>query len=442
MHIRRRALGCLMAFLVALASVTTGYLSSTSANAAKASTKDYIVVLKDNTSPNYVGAFAKSAADLEGVVVKRTWRHALKGFQARLTPAAKQRLEADPHVAFVTPNRTVSLPPIMKQNGATVDQEIPVGIDRIEADLSSTKPGDGTGAVNVPVAVVDTGVDKTNPDLNVVGGVNCTTSDSTAYQDGHGHGTHVSGTIAAKDDGVGVVGVAPGAPIYGVKVLNDGGSGTYANVICGLDWVAATGAAKVANMSLGGSGSSDGNCGWTNKDAMHVAICKLTSAGTLVVVAAGNSNADESKHTPSAYEEALTVTAMADFDGKPGGAGTATCRTNPDDAPASFSNYTRKAHVKEKTTIAAPGVCVLSLLPGGKMASWSGTSMATPHVAGTAALCMSNAECGKLRPSLLLQKLVADATMQPASYGFKGDAHQTPTPDLPYYGYLVHAGGY
>src|SRR5204862_6830892 len=123
---------------------------------------------------------------------------------------------------------------------------------------------------------------------------NCNRSGQTARDD-NGHGTHVAGTIAARNNGAGVVGVAPATKLYAVKVVNAQGSGTDAQVICGIDWVTANAATlgiKVANMSLGGPGADDGNCGNTNADALHRAICNSVAAGVTYVVAAGNSSED------------------------------------------------------------------------------------------------------------------------------------------------------
>src|SRR5439155_1697599 len=146
-----------------------------------------------------------------------------------------------------------------------------------------------------------------------------------------------------------VVGVAPGTKRYAVKVVNAQGSGTDAQVICGIDWVTANAASlgiKVANMSLGGPGADDGNCGNTNGDALHRAICNSVAAGVTYVVAAGNSSEDFSADVPANYNEVLTVTAMADFDGLSGGLGTPSCGDGyfeNDDAAAGFSNFTTEA---------------------------------------------------------------------------------------------------
>jgi subtilisin family serine protease len=224
-------------------------------------------------------------------------------------------------VLFVSQDRTVSI----------AAQSLPTGVNRIEGDLSSTRSGNGSGAVNVAVAVIDTGIDLDHPDLNVVGGTNCSTGRS--YDDGNGHGTHVAGTIGAKDDGIGVVGMAPGTPLYAVRVLNNAGSGSWSSVVCGIDWVRANAGSKrikVANMSLGGSGSDNG----CNGDALHKAICNSVAAGVTYTVAAGNSAANLSGFVPAAYNEVLTVTAIADFNGLPGGGAGATCRSDVDETAA------------------------------------------------------------------------------------------------------------
>ena len=146
----------------------------------------------------------------------------------------------------------------------------------------------------------------------------------------------MAGTIGAINNSSGVVGVAPGIPIYSVRVLNNQGSGSFSSIICGIDWVTANAARlniKVANMSLGGSGTDDGNCGNSNADAMHKAICTSVAAGVTYVVAAGNSNVDFSGFVPAAYNEVLTVTAAADYNGQPGGGAAATCRAGIDDTP-------------------------------------------------------------------------------------------------------------
>jgi subtilisin family serine protease len=322
-------------------------------------------------------------------------------------------------------------------------QVLPTGINRIEGDLSSTQSGNGSGSVNVAVAIIDTGINLTHPDLNVVGGVNCVPK-SSSYADGNGHGSHVAGTVAAKDDTIGVVGMAPGAPLYAVRVLDNGGFGSTASVICGLDWVAANAASlgiKVANGSYGGPGSDDGNCGNSFPfDVEHMAVCNMVAAGVTFVVAAGNEDSNMANSTPAAYNEVLTVTALADFNGQPGGGAPQTCGSpDVDETPADFSNWTMLGSPDEIHTVAAPGKCIYSTWLGGGYNTISGTSMASPHVAGTVALCIASGACTGT-PAQIIAKIRADAAAQLPAYGYTGDPH-SPSGNR-YYGYLVYAGGY
>ena len=341
-------------------------------------------------------------------------------------------------------------------------QTLPTGIDRVEGDRSSVVSGNGVGSLAGPaVAIIDSGVEKSHPALNVAGGVNCSgTGSSKQYDDYSGHGTHVAGIVGARDNGVGVVGVAPGVPLYAVRVT--GGRNTTAEAVCGVDWVTKTaGTIKVANMSLGYTtvfgwgGFDDGDCGRTNADALHLAICRSVAAGVTYVAAAGNDNADLRATAPAAFDEVLTVTATADFDGKPGGSGSATCLVESDDAAASFSNYASETGAAPNAdaahTIAAPGVCIYSTAPNGGYATKSGTSMASPTVAGAVALCLAArpdgtaGPCSGLTPAGIAARLRSDAAAASAPavdpyYGFTGD------PNSPmasrFYGYLLHAGSY
>jgi subtilisin len=387
----------------------------------------YIVVFKDGVS---VDSTTNAMAQQHGLGVMHTYHAALHGFAATIPDARLAAVKADSRVLFVSEDREIH----------AVGQSVPTGIDRIQADASSQLSGNGSGSVSgLAVAVIDTGIDLTHPDLNVVGGYNC--SSGTSYKDGNGHGTHVSGTIGAKDDGNGVVGVAPGVPLYAVRVLNNAGSGSWSSVACGIDWVAANAASKgikVASMSLGGTGSDDSNCGNSNNDALHKSICAAVAKGVVFVVAAGNETDDMKNHVPGAYNEVLTVTAIADFNGQPGGGAAATCRADVDETPADFSNWATLA-ADQAHTIAAPGVCILSTWKGGGYNTISGTSMATPAVSGVVALCLSSGKCSG-SPSNIIAKLRQDAAAQTAAYGFTGDPRSQSGGK--YYGYLVFAGGY
>ncbi len=357
------ALACGLA--VAATSLASPAVTAGAGHAKPEQDRSWIVVLDRDAAPGKVARRHAAAVDAETTHV---YRHALAGYAARMSENAAARIAALPGVVSVRADRAVH---------ATA-QSTPTGIDRIDGEQSSTASGDGSGSVGVDVAVIDTGIDVDHPDLNVVGGVNCSTGRS--FDDGNGHGTHVAGTIGAKDDSTGVVGVAPGARLYAVRVLDNRGSGSWSSVICGIDWV--TGQAstiEVANMSLGGSGSDTG----CNDGGMHQAICNSVAAGVTYAVAAGNSADDAANHVPAAYDEVITVSALADFDGKPGGLGAPTCRSDVDDTFANFSNY------GSDVDLIAPGVCINSTWKGGGYNTISGTSMASPHVAGAAALYKS-----------------------------------------------------
>ena len=394
----------------------------------------YIVVLKDSASLNAVLA---DHAALTGARIGHTYRHALSGYAATLPSAALKAIKADSRVAFVSPDREVRI----------MAQALPTGINRIDADTSSTLAGNGSGSVNINVAVIDTGINASHPDLNVVGGRDC--APGLGFEDGNGHGSHVAGTIAAKDDANGVVGVAPGARLYAVKVLNDAGIGLTSDIVCGINWVTSTRTdadpnnnIAVANMSIGGGGSDDGNCGNSNADAEHLAICNSVNAGVTYVVAAGNDGVNYASTTPASYNEVLTVTAIADYNGQPGGGAASTCRSGVDDQFASFSNFAVQA-ADQNHTIAAPGVCIHSTYMLGMYDdTLSGTSMASPHVAGTAALCIATGACTGA-PSAVISKLRADAqtyNQATTTYGFNGDPARPVSGR--YYGWLTRAGGY
>lgn len=338
----------------------------------------YIVVLKDTATAE--GADMNEAVDEAveqastlGARVRHVYRYALHGYSASMSPSVAATLADDPRVRSVEPDRPVH---------ATA-QSIPTGVDRAGADQSPTAAIDGVDTrVNADVAVIDTGIAPDHPDLNVYedGGKNCWLS-LLPPTDLHGHGTHVAGTIGALDNGTGVVGTAPGVRLWPVQVLSPLGSGSTSAVICGIDHVTEhADEIEVANMSLGGSGSDDGNCGKSNDDAMHQAICNSVAQGVTYAVAAGNDHSDAANMVPAAYDEVITVSALADFDGKPGGLGTSTCRSDVDDTFANFSNY------GADVDLIAPGVCIRSTSSTGGYTTLSGTSMAAPHVAGGAAL--------------------------------------------------------
>ncbi|GAA6749331.1 S8 family peptidase [Thermus brockianus] len=290
---------------------------------------------------------------------------ALSAFILRNLPEARaRRLAQDPRVYALTPDREVR----------AYGQTVPWGVERIGAPTTTAK------GANVSVYVLDTGIKVGHEDLtNLKGGyavVKCRGRCRAAYDDDNGHGTHVAGTIAAVNNAAGVLSVAPAAELWAVKVLSGSGSGSISGIVQGLNWAIAHnngGKPKVVNMSLGGSGTDDQDGLYCpairSKDAFHNAIQKAVCDYRItVVVAAGNEGDNAANHTPAAYDEVITVSA-----------------TNSQNDWPSWSNY------GPDVDLAAPGVSILSTWHTSTSAynTLSGTSMATPHVAGAAALVLS-----------------------------------------------------
>ena len=359
---RLLSLGSLLAIVLAL--LVPGPASA----AGNPTAAPYIIVFKDSVDP---AAGAPGLAKAYGLQPGFVYQHALKGMAAVVPAGRLVALEHDPRVAYVVEDRERHISA----------QTLPTGISRIFADENANLDIDGSDdwRVDVDVAVIDTGIDFQHPDLDVVGGVNCTLAIFNAYcaaggDDDHYHGTHVAGTIGALDNDIGVVGVAPGARLWAVKVLNKRGSGWSSWIIAGIDWVAENAdTIEVANMSLGGSGFSQ---------AEYDAIQGAVDRGVAFAVAAGNEDDDALNYSPGGFDNVLSVSALADFNGEPGGGAAPTCRTDVDDTLADFSNW------GPEVDVAAPGVCILSTYPleKGEYGTISGTSMASPHVAGALAL--------------------------------------------------------
>lgn len=360
----------LLALLVSALALIAAPLPVTAATAAPDGT--YIVQL--NPSMRAPRGAAEDQVSQSGGQLIGVYESAFKGYTARLSAAAAEQLKRNPNVLSVEPDAVVTAFP----------QTIPTGVRRIFGPSNPNLDIDGTDdvRVDVDVAVVDTGADNTHPDLNVVARANCVTGAcvNNSGTDDNGHGTHVSGTVGALDNAIGPVGVAPGARIHGVKVLNAAGSGTLAGIAAGLNWVVARASTiEVINLSLGCSGCTS--------SAISTAITNAVNAGIVVVVAAGNSHANTSGFFPANHPDVVTVSALTDNDGLAGGAGgsTLSCRseTDQDDTSAFYSNF------GSTVEIAAPGTCIFSTWPGGAYNTISGTSMASPHVAGAAGILTS-----------------------------------------------------
>jgi aqualysin 1 len=290
-----------------------------------------------------------------GFSADHVYSAALRGFAARLTEQQISALENDPSVAYVEDDVIMT--------GKV--QELPWGIDRIEADVSSTLAGNGSGTIsNVSVYIIDSGIDITHDDLNVLGHVKLLPFPLLLNKDCNRHGTHVAGTAAAIDNDIDVVGVAPGAALYGLKVLNCRGEGPSSGLIKAVDLVTANGTKPgVVNMSLGTDPPAV-------IQALDDAIVNSVNSGFFYAVAAGNENADACNGSPSRNGPVDGVMSVAAVDVN---------ELEPD-----FSNF------GDCVDIWAPGVDVLSTALGGGTTTLSGTSMSSPHVAGAAALYLSN----------------------------------------------------
>ena len=317
----------------------------------------YIVTLDASALPAGFGPATalqvRTAADELSVVAEfetgLVWATALQGFAVTATDEEIARLASDPRVRSIEPDRFVILGnndvvALGKPVPTQPEQGTPWGIGRIGG------AGDGTGRT---AWVVDSGIDLDHPDLTVdVGRSRTFLGGTSTPDDQNGHGTHVAGTIAANNNGIGVIGVAAGANVVSVRVLDRRGSGSYSGVIAGVDYVAsAASAGDVANLSLGGPPS----------DALDAAILNAASAGVKFALAAGNESVDASTRSPARVNGANIYTISA---------------IDNTDRFASFSNYGSPVDYAE------PGVSVTSTYKGGAYATLSGTSMAAPHAAG------------------------------------------------------------
>ena len=288
-----------------------------------------------------------------GAEVLYAYRHAVRGYAARIPDRRLEKVRADGSIAHVEPDRVAY----------AEAQRLPWGINRVDADASSTKAGNGSGAVsNVRAYVIDSGIYR-HPDLRVVNHVNF--AGDGKNRDCNGYGTHVAGTVAAKDNARDVVGVAPGAPLIGVKVLGCKGGGALSGVIKGVDWVTAHAIKPaIANMSLGLGGEPS--------LALDEALRKSARRGILYSVPAGNKGTGTCSGSPArtgaGTNNGIVTTAM----------------TNKDDEDAPLSNY------GPCVDLWAPGVLIRSTALGGSTTKMGGTSMSAPHVGGGAALYLSS----------------------------------------------------
>jgi aqualysin 1 len=368
----------LAALMGALVTLYTGGALAQPQTSQEKIRDTYIVVFEDGLrSP---AALANEHARAYGLRLRFVYNIAIEGYAAFFpNDQALQRVQNDPRVAYVEQDGVVR----------AVDQVLPWGMDRIDADLSSTKAGDGSGEIStVNAYIIDTGVDASHTDLNVVGHVNFR-GDGKNYDCG-GHGTHVAGTVAARDNAQDVVGVAPGAPLTGVKVLGCDGTGATSGVIKGVDYVtgevvgpdgiAGTADDKkpaIVNMSLGGG----------KKVTLNDAVRNSANNGVFYSIAAMNNGDKACAYSPASASRTWDGSKWVYDNGV-----TTVAAINSSEEEASWSNY------GDCVDIWAPGVNVRSTKLGGGTTLRSGTSMAAPHVGGSGALYLSSAERASASP--------------------------------------------
>lgn len=293
----------------------------------------------------------KSMETLGAFRADRVYSRAIQGFSAKLSQTQIRALKLNPYVELVEPDVEISL----------AGQAVPWGVEKVTGKTATMRMAQPLIMVTgVNAYVIDTGVDVANTDLNVVNHVNLWSDGINT--DCNGHGTHVAGTIGAWDNTLGVVGVAPGVSLTGVKVLSCSGGGTASSIIAGIDWVTAHAKLPaVANISIGGP----------RTDSLDQAVRNSVAKGIFYAVAAGNYAADACSYSPSRSGGNIDNGIMT------------VASSGSTNLESGFSNYGNCVDTW------APGASILSTKLGGGTVTYSGTSMASPHVAGAAALLLS-----------------------------------------------------
>lgn len=384
-HARRRRSGALRILL----GLAAGLLAAPSHPDGGADARPFIIRLQSGVGPGALLDLARRW----GFQCEHVYSSVYAGGSARLTSPQRRALMRDPRVRSVRPDGRIRLPsPLPGEADVVISplphrppaaQVLPTGVDWIGAGSSLAARIDGfDDAMPVDVAVLDTGIDLNHPDLRVVGGYNAVRGGD--YRDYHGHGTHVAGTIAALDNGFGVVGVAPGARLWSVRVLPRSGSGRWSDVIRGLDWVTQrAGTIEVANLSLGDQVVDDSD--------IHAAVQACVGAGVTLVVAAGNDGRDINATpgnpfpvVPAFYDEVISVSALADSNGSPSlGPSPFKVRKRYHEQDETFADFSNHG---AGVALIAPGVKIRSTYRNRRYLTATGTSQAAPHAAGAAAL--------------------------------------------------------
>jgi subtilisin len=443
-----------LAAVVAVSALPSGSIApalSSAAQESPANGEEVIVVLEDGADP------IATAQEL-GVEPTQIYDEVFTGFAATMPAEALAEASASGTVEQISRDGRVQ----------AEAQVVGTGVLRVGVPpTAGSQHLDIASPIDADIAILDTGITAAG-DLNVAGGQSCVTAtqeqgkkdknkknkkkkgnkhkgkkgkqsknkknkknkknnkrkkkgnkeatSGSSWADDNGHGTHVAGIAAAIDNDRGIVGVAPGARVWAVKVLAADGGGSFSDVICGLDWVVANrNTIDVVNLSLSGQGS-DGPC---ESSPLHQAICNVVESGITVVVAAGNQGTDASTRVPANFDEVITVSAMADSDGAPGHEGLATCSGQEDDTFFFFSNFGLAVD------IAAPGDCIASLWKDGTIRLESGTSAASPHVAGAVADYISSFSGTRPMPDQVRTWLLTEASeLQNSDVGFS-DGHDS-----------------
>ncbi|WP_353855344.1 S8 family peptidase [Bacillus sp. Bos-x628] len=308
---------------------------------------------KEQAKKEYMIGFSSSVQDrVQKQLVQEAGGHVKESIEqidmmkVSLNETSKEKLKQAKEVTFIEED----------QKAKTSGQTVPYGIKSIKAQKVHKR---GYAGQNVKVAVLDSGIDGKHEDVNVAGGISFVPTESDPLVDFHEHGTHVAGIIAALDNKIGVVGVAPKASLYAVKVADQNGNGYYSWIIKGIEW-AIENHMDVLNISMGGASESE---------ALEEAVDRAYDKGLLIVASAGNAGSYGSLNTIDYPAKYSSVVAVASVDQR---------------RQRAFDSS-----VGEEIEVSAPGVSTLSTIPNNEYGYKSGTSMASPHVAGAAAVILS-----------------------------------------------------